>query len=49
MSHPAKFLQFLIAAIAHDRAHGSFRTCTDRLALERRARVIADRIIQGRA
>jgi hypothetical protein len=48
MSHSAKFLQFVIRAIEFDRAHGSYRTRCDRFDLERRARVLADRIIQGR-
>jgi hypothetical protein len=49
MSHPAKFLQFLIRAIEHDRAHGTYRTRCDRIALEQRARVLAARLIGGRA
>lgn len=49
MSHPAKFLLFLLRAIDFDRAHGTYRTRCDRIALEQRARVIAARLIGGRA
>lgn len=49
MSSTAKFLQFLVRAIEQHVAHGPFKFSAARIALERRARVLADRIIQGRA
>ena len=49
MSHTAKFLQFLLRAIEFDRVHGTYRTRCARIQLKARARVLADRLIQGRA
>ena len=49
MSHPAKFLQFLIRAIEFDRVHGTYATRCARIDMMARARVLADRLIQGRA
>lgn len=49
MSDAAKFLLFLLRAIDHDRAHGTYATRCARIDLQARARVLGARIIAGRA
>ena len=49
MPHTAKFLLFLIRAIDHDRAHGTYATRCARIDLQASARVLGARIIGGRA
>lgn len=49
MSHPAKFLLFLGRAIDAGRHLGGYAAALERRNLQMRMRVIAARIIEGRA
>ena len=49
MSHTAKALLFLIRALEFERAHHTYKTACARIDMASRARVLAARLIAGRA
>ncbi len=49
MSQPARFLQFLIRAIEHGQSLPGYAAALERADLKARARIIAGRLIAGRA